>query len=55
MAATKVFRFDLMIHGTVRATTLEEAEKLLDHAFDTEALKQKGVAIEGRRTGVDKQ
>lgn len=51
--ATKTFRFHLSMRGTVKATTLEEAEKQLDHAFNTEALKKRGVVIEGRSTDVD--
>lgn len=55
MATKQTFRFHLSISGTVKATTLEEAEKQLDHAFNTEALRKRGVVIEGRSTGVDRK
>lgn len=46
----QTFRFSLQIQGTLTAKTLEEAEEKLDHAFNTQTLKQRGVVITGRDT-----
>lgn len=48
----KAIPFEIVVRGVVKATTLEEAEQVLDFAHDDKAWRERGITVTGRDSKV---